>query len=104
MLRIELEIGELDIDRLAEAYWPLLREKLAADERFSRRLLGRVVPSGLTLSLLRRLPRQRKERLLAEQIDKNLETLLPLIEEWGADQQVCGRIRQAAVSAYPDKE
>ena len=99
MIKLEIEIDDIDYSALAEQLLPLLGDRLRGDGTPFASLLGSGAAGPMAKALLSRTPKATKDRLAAELIEKNSGRLRDTLERAAADKGVdlrIGRIRAAA--------
>lgn len=92
MIRLTIELEDMDFDALIDRYLPVIGEQL----RSSGNPLGALLSGGASASvakgLLRALSRAQQEQLAAELINSNRARLTASLEQLAADQGFQARV------------
>lgn len=88
MIKLELELTEIDYDALIRTYLPQVRDKLPAGDPLSG-LLG---SGGMGETLLLRAPASMKEKMAVELINRNAPTLERQLEDLARRSGIPGKI------------
>lgn len=92
MIKLELEISELDYEALLDRLLPLMGDQL----RSSGNPLGMLLSNGTSASvlkeLLRGLPYSQVETFIVDALNGNSKKIIRLAEETAAQQQVAVKI------------
>ena len=80
MVKLELEITDIDYNALLERYLPEMAEKLRAGGN----PLGSLLGGPLGRSMLERMPTATKEKMTAELLNSSAPRLTPKLEEFAA--------------------
>lgn len=97
MLHIDIAVDELDYDALIELLLPLVADRLDKDSS-----LGKLVSGGggtMARALFKKLPRDKKDRAVAELVNKYNEKLIEKAEGYAARNGVRVRIDHISASA-----
>lgn len=90
MLKLELELSEIDYGALAERLLPLLGDKLRQNGGGAGLLGG--ASSAMARAALSALPQERKDRLAAELINGSADAIAGAIQRAAAQNGVACRI------------
>ena len=92
-MRLELEVDEIDYDKLVDKYLPLLAEKLRQSDHPAASFLTGGIPLSAARGVLRAMPREKKESLVAELVNGHAAELAGAAEKYGAEQGLSFHIR-----------
>lgn len=95
MIRLELQVSEIDFDRLAERFLPELIAHLRATGNPLAGVLGG--SKTMALGILRRLPADTKEKLAVQLLTARKQDLTALLENAAAEQGIPMRITGAQI-------
>ena len=98
MVKLELELSDIDYDQLLEAYLPRIQEKLGDSSPLASLLGG-----GLAGSLFSLAGSSTKDKLAAEVINMNADKLAVKMEQMAAKNGIPGKVRSLRATAVPDK-
>lgn len=96
MVKLEIELSDIDYDQLLNTYLPKMQEKLGENSPLSS--LG-----GLAGSLLGMAPDSMKDKLAAEAINANADKLSEKMEEMAAKNGIPGKVKTLRATAVPDR-
>ena len=96
MVKLEIELSDIDYDQLLNTYLPKMQEKLGENSPLSS--LG-----GLAGSLLGMAPDSMKDKLAAEAINANADKLSEKMEEMAAQNGIPGKVKTLRATAVPDR-
>ena len=91
MVKIEIELSDIDYEALAEQYLPLVADKLNAGGGAAALLAGGV-SGGMAKRMLSAMPQASKDRLAAELINSNRDKLIEVFEDFLAKQRLSARV------------
>lgn len=97
MLKLELEISELDYESLLDTLLPLIGDQLRNSGNPLGMLLSNGMSSGMAKKILSTLPREQVDGLVADVINGNSRKLIDKVEE-AASQNHIG-VKVAAIHA-----
>lgn len=97
MIRLELELGTLDYEALAQQLLPLAGEHMEAQTL--GRLLGSGASSAMARAALGVLPQEKKDRMAAKLINDHADQLAAAIESAAAKNGVTCRVRALRADA-----
>ena len=92
MIKIELELTDIEYDALLDAYLPQLQGKLGESGSPLARLLAGGAPASLARAALSRAPQSAKDKLAAELLNANAEKLKGELTRFAAENGIRGRI------------
>ena len=95
MIRLELELTDLDFDALVELYLPQLSEKFKREGN----PLGTLMNPAMVKTMLRPLSQKKKEQLAAELINGNSEGIIRMFEDSAAKRGIKFKITGAKAAA-----
>lgn len=96
MIKLELELEDMDFDALVDLYLPQLAEKFKKDGN----PLGVLMNPGMAKTLLRTMSQEKKEQLAADLINGNSERITRMFEESAAKRGIKFKIVSAKASAH----
>lgn len=95
MIRLELELTDLDFDALVELYLPQLAEKLKNEGN----PIGILMNPAMVKTMLRTMSQEKKERLAADLINGNSERITRMFEESAVKRGIRFKIQGAKAKA-----
>lgn len=95
MVKLELELTDIDYDTLLQEYLPRIKDKL---EKSGSPLAG-VLSGGMTGTLLQMAPASMKDKLAAEMLNLNAARLEQQLSEMAARNGFRGTVRNFRVTA-----
>ena len=98
MVKLEIELSDIDYDQLMETFLPKMKEKLGENSPLSSLLGG-----GLAGSLLNMAGNSTKDKLAAQVINMNSDMLGRKMEEMAAKNGIPGKVRSLKATAVPDR-
>ena len=98
MVKLEIELSDIDYDQLMNTFLPKIQEKLGDSSPLSSLLGG-----GLAGSLLNFAGNSTKDKLAAEVINMNADKLGKKIEEMAAKNGIPGKVKSLRATAAPDR-
>ena len=87
MVKLEIELSDIDYDQLLNTFLPKMQEKLGPNSALSSLLAGSST----------------KDKLAAQVINMNSETLSRKMEEMAAKNGIPGKVRNLKATAVPDR-
>jgi hypothetical protein len=81
MIKVEIELNDIDYDSLIEQYLPLMLEKLRQSGNPASKLISGGMPASMAKMILRKLPQPLKEQLTADLINSNKNKIAELLQE-----------------------
>jgi sRNA-binding regulator protein Hfq len=97
MLKIELEIRELDYENLLENLLPLMEEQLRASGNPLGMLLSNGMSAGMAKKIISGLPQSQVDQLVADVINGNSKKLIDKAEDAAREKNI--NIKVGAVRA-----
>ena len=98
MVKLELELSDIDYDQLLNTFLPKMQKKLGANSTLSCLLGG-----GRAGSLMSMAGSSTKDKLAAQVINMNSEMLGRKMEEMAAKNGIPGKVRNLKATAVPDR-
>ncbi len=98
MVKLEIELSDIDYDQLLNTFLPKMQEKLGPNSALSSLLGG-----GLAGSLMSMAGSSTKDKLAAEVINMNADKLAVKMEQMAAKNGSPGKVRSLRATAVPDK-
>jgi len=99
MVKLEMELTDIDYDSFLREYLPRVQEKLQE----SGSPLASMLTGGMAGSMLGLMPNSMKDRLAAELINANAARLSEQMEEVARRSGIPGRVRRLQASAGSDE-
>lgn len=93
MIKVEIEIDDIDYNALIDRYLPVMTEKLRQSNNPIAMLLSNGMPAALAKTVVKGLPQEKKERLTAELFNANSSVLAGQLEEFGRQNDVRFTVR-----------
>lgn len=93
MIRITLELEQIDYDALLERYLPQAQEALRASGNPLGMLLSNGMSASMAAGILRKLPESTKDQLAAELINASAGKLTEKAEQAAVQLGVGGKVR-----------
>ena len=98
MVKLEIELSDIDYDQLLNTFLPKMQEKLGSNSSLSSLLGG-----GLAGSLMSLAGNSTKDKLAAQVINMNSDMLGRKMEEMAAKNGIPGKVRNLKATAVPDR-
>ena len=98
MVKLEIELSDIDYDQMMETFLPKMQEKLGPNSPLSSLLGG-----GLAGSLFSLAGNSTKDKLAAEVINMNSDKLAQKMEEMAAKNGIPGKVKSLKATAVPDR-
>ena len=98
MVKLEIELSDIDYDQLMNNFLPKMKEKLGENSPLSSLLGG-----GLAGSLMSFAGNSTKDKLVAEVINMNADKLGRKLEEVAANNGIPGKVKNLRATAAPDR-
>jgi len=98
MVKLEIELSDIDYDQLLNTFLPKMQEKLGSNSSLSSLLGG-----GLAGSLMSLAGNSTKDKLAAQVINMNSDMLGRKMEEMAAKNGIPGKVRSLKATAVPDR-
>lgn len=102
MIKLEIEIDDIDYGALAAEYLPQMGDRLRAGGNPLAMLLSSGAAGPAAQALLARAPKSAKDKLAAELIDSNSWKLRTTLEQMASQKGVAIRIGKLHASAEED--
>lgn len=93
MIRLTIELEDVDFDVLIEHYLPVIGEHLRASGNPLGALLSNGASASMAKGMLRALSPEKKERLAADLINGNRQRFITSLEEMAASHGFQARVR-----------
>lgn len=81
MIKLEIDVRDIDYDGLIDRFLPVVLEKLRQSENTASRLVAGGMPASVAKAILKNLPRATKEQLAAELLNSNKEAVMQYVCE-----------------------
>ncbi len=101
MIRLTIELEDVDFDVLIEHYLPVIGEHLRSSGNPLGTLLSNSASASVAKGMLRALSPEKKERLAADLINGNRQRFISSLEELAASHGYQGRIRSLQADQAP---
>lgn len=99
MIKLELEVDDLDYDVLIEKYLPQLAEGLRKTNNPVGMLLSGGMPASLAKKILAGLPPEKKDALAASLLNANRGQIIRFVEETAEKQEIHLSVKKLEASA-----
>ena len=99
MIKLELEVDDLDYDVLIEKYLPQLAENLRKTNNPVGMLLSNGMPASLAKKILTGLPPEKKDALAAGLLNANRGQIIRFVEETAEKQELHLSVKKLEASA-----
>lgn len=93
MIRLTIELEDVDFDVLIEHYLPVIGEHLRSSGNPLGALLSNGASASVAKGMLRALSPEKKEQLAADLINGNRQQLISSLEKMAASQGFQARVR-----------
>ncbi len=101
MIRLSIELDDVDFDRLIEQYLPVIGDQLRASGNPVGMLLSNGMSAGMAKGILRTLSQDKKEQLAADLINGNAAKLTASIEKMAAEKGFQAKVRALEARQAP---
>ena len=101
MIRLSIELDDVDFDRLIEQYLPVIGDQLRASGNSVGMLLSNGMSAGMAKGMLRTLSQDKKEQLAADLINGNAAKLTASIEKMAAEKGFQAKVRALEARQEP---
>lgn len=88
MIKIEIDIKDIDYDSLIEQYLPVMTERLRQSGNPVAMLLSNGMPASMAKMILKKLPPATKDQLAADLVNTNKDQVVKLLTETARGQNV----------------
>jgi len=99
MIKLELEMDDLDYDVLIEKYLPQLAESLRKANNPVGMLLSNGMPVSLAKKILAGLPQEKKDALAVSLLNANRGQIIRFVEETAEKQEIHLSVKKLEASA-----
>jgi hypothetical protein len=93
MIKVEIDIDELDYNALIDRYLPVMAEKLRQTNNPIAMLLSNGMPESVAKTVVKGLSQEKKEHLTAELFNANSAVLARQLEAFGRQNDVRFTVR-----------
>lgn len=101
MIRLSIELDDVDFDKLIEQYLPLIGDQLRASGNPVGMLLSNGMSATMAKGVLRTLSQDKKEQLAADLLNGNAAKLSANIEKMAAEKGFQARVRKLEAKQEP---
>ncbi|SHI16446.1 hypothetical protein SAMN02745823_02931 [Sporobacter termitidis DSM 10068] len=88
MIKIEIELKDIDYDSLIEQFLPVMTERLRQSDNPVAMLLSNGMPASMAKMILKKLPPATKDQLTADLINTNKDQVVQLLKEAAQSQNI----------------
>jgi hypothetical protein len=81
MIKLEIDISDIDYDGLIEQFLPVMLEKLRQSDSPASRLVASGMPAPMAKLLLKKLPPATKDQLTAELLNSNKDAITQYLKD-----------------------
>lgn len=100
MIKVELELKDIDFDRLIDQFLPVMIEKLRQSDNPASRLISKGMPAPMAKMIIKKLPLAKKEQLAADLINSNRDKIAEFLKKTAGQNNVrlnIGNIRARSI-------
>ena len=99
MVKLEMELSDIDYDALAQEFLPRVADRLEQNGS----PLASLVSGGMAGSLLKMMPESVKDKLAAEMINAAASRMEQSLEEFAAKNGIPGKVKNLRATASADE-
>ncbi len=99
MIKLEIDVNDIDFDGLIERYLPVMLEKLRQSDNPASKLIAGGMPASVAKIILKNLPQATKVQITSELINSNREVISQLLKEYAGQNGV--RLTIGDIRAVP---
>lgn len=88
MIKVEIELEDIDYDSLIEQFLPLMIEKLRQSNNPVAMLISNGMPASMAKMIIKKLPKATKDQLTADLINANKDKISEFLKENAAQNKV----------------
>jgi hypothetical protein len=81
MIKLEIDIGDIDYDGLIDQFLPVMLEKLRQSDNPASKLIAGGLPAPVAKMMLKKLPQATKEQLTAELLNSNKDAIMLYLKD-----------------------
>ncbi|NLA88059.1 MAG: hypothetical protein GX847_12430 [Clostridiales bacterium] len=81
MIKLEIDVRDIDYDSLIDRFLPVVLEKLRQSENTASRMIAGGMPAPVAKAILKNLPQATKEQLAAELLSSNKEAVIQYLSD-----------------------
>lgn len=81
MLKLEIDLKEIDYDSLIDQFLPVMIEKLRQSDNPASKLIAGGMPAPMAKAILKALPQKTKEQITAELLNSNKEAITKFLQD-----------------------
>lgn len=100
MIKVELEISDIDYDRLIDQYLPFMLDKLRQSGNPASRLVSAGMPASMARAVLKKLPQTVKDQLAVELFNANKAVIRQFLSDAARQNQVGLQIGDLKAKTY----
>lgn len=101
MIRLTIELEDIDFDVLIEHYLPVIGSQLRANGNPLGSLLSNGASASVAKGMLRAMSPEKKEQLAAELINGNRQRLIDSLEKLAASHGFQAQVRSLQATQHP---
>lgn len=101
MIKVEVELNDIDFDRLIDQFLPVMIEKLRQSDNPASRLISKGMPAPMAKMIIKKLPLATKEQMAADLINANKDKIAEILKQSAGQHNIrmnIGNIRAKTVS------
>lgn len=102
MIKLEIEVRDIDYDSLIEQYLPVMTERLRETGNPVAMLLSNGMPASMAKMILKKLPPATKDQLTADLVNTNKDQIIKLLTDLALGQKVRMEIADLKAAAEND--
>ncbi len=99
MIKLEIDIRDIDYDGLIEQFLPLMLEKLRQSDNPAAKLIAGGMPAPVAKMLLKKLPPATKDQLTSELLNSNKDAITQFLKDIAAQNNI--RLNIGDIRAKP---
>lgn len=99
MIKLEIDIRDIDYDGLIDQFLPVMLEKLRQSDHPASRLIAGGMPAPMAKLILKKLPPATKDQLTAELLNSNKEAITQFIKDIAGQNKI--RLNIGDIRAKP---
>ena len=98
MIKLEIELDNIDYDSLLEQYLPKITEELRASGNPVGMLLSNGMPAAMAKKIFHGLSPESKDKLTADILKANKNNLIKALREFAEKQNIRGDIKEVRIT------
>jgi hypothetical protein len=99
VIKLEIDINDIDYDRLIDQFLPVMLEKLRQSDHPASKLIAKGMPAPMAKMILKKLPQATKDQLTAELLNSNKSVITQFLKDIAAQNNI--RLNIGDIRAKP---